>query len=65
MSRSLKSCGHHSLVLRASAGFIMGQDLCVRGHETSQGLSILVVDVADLVAAEETSLFNDWLHGNS
>jgi len=49
-------------MLRAGAGFVVRQNLCMWGHEATQGLSILVVNYIDLVAAKEAGFFWLWLH---
>ena len=62
MTCALQSLADHSLVLRACAGAIVGHDLCVRRHESAQGLGILVIDKAYFIAAKIADFFGNWLH---
>ena len=58
LASSLDSYGELSLVKSAVAGNTSGKDLCSLRGELSELCDILVVDVSNLILAEDTNLLS-------
>ena len=62
LASSLYCSSKLSLVKSAGAGNTSGEDLCSLGNKLSKLCNILVIDLANLVLAEDTNLLSS-VHG--
>ena len=61
LASSLDSCSKLSLVKSASAGNTSGEDLSSLGNELSELCNILVINVVNLILAEDANLLSSIL----
>jgi hypothetical protein len=48
-------------MLWAGTGSVLGKNLCMRRHKSSERLRIFIIDSGDFVAAEVAHLLYHWL----